>query len=224
MKTKPKQNLSSNLQPAYKWAMALIMISVLALGYNFPLLGFAVPIVMLTGISISFSRGRYSCGNICPRGSFYDTFFSYLGGRREIPGLFRSRHFRWTILILLMSFMTWRISQNPSDWRHWGTVFWSMCAITTAVGVPLGMIYSARSWCSFCPVGTISAAIGGQIYPLQIATGCRQCGLCEKACPMGLTIAEHRQNGCMANQDCLKCSLCISSCPTGQLGWQSNKP
>lgn len=206
-------------RPLYRWLLALFMLSVIAIGWKYPLLGFAVPIAMLTGMAGGLFRGRYACGNICPRGSFYDTLFSYLGGSRPIPALLQSPAFRWSVMGVLMSFMVWRIAQNPGDWRHWGTVFWSMCLITTAVGIPLGMVYRSRSWCSFCPVGTVAAAAGGDKYQLTITHDCRQCGACEKQCPMGFSIAEHRDAGQLPHRDCLKCSSCVDSCPREALAW-----
>lgn len=206
-------------KPVYRWFLGLFMLSVIAIGWKYPLLGFAVPVAMLTGILGGFFRGRYVCGNFCPRGSFYDTIFSYFGGSRPVPGFFLSPLFRWVVMAVLMGFMTWRIAQNPGEWRHWGTVFWSMCLITTAVGIPLGMRYRSRSWCSFCPVGTMAAAIGGAKYRLEIAHDCRQCGICEKQCPMGLSIAEHRDSGALPHRDCIKCSSCVDACPRGALDW-----
>lgn len=208
-------------KPLHRWLLGLFMVSVIALGWKFPLLGFAVPAAMMTGMAGGFFRGRYACGNICPRGSFYDTLFSFFAGKRPLPQFFYNPWFRWGVMAVLMTFMTWRLAQNPGDWRHWGTVFWSMCVITTAVGVPLGMIYRARTWCSFCPVGTFASAVGGSKYQLEIASDCRQCGTCEKQCPMGFSIAEHRDSGSLPHHDCIKCSSCVTSCPRGALAWPS---
>ena len=206
-------------KPLYRWMLAFTMITVIALGWRYPVLGFIVPVAMVAGMGGGFFRGRYICGNFCPRGSFYDTVFSFFGGGRPIPQLFTIPAFRWSVMALLMGFMTWRLAQNPGDWRHWGTVFWSMCLITTAVGIPLGMIYRARSWCSFCPVGTFASTVGGDKQQLAIAHDCKQCGLCESACPMGFSIAEHRSEGVVPHRDCLKCSSCVDACKRGALAW-----
>jgi len=64
-------------KPLHRWLLALFMVTVILFGWKFPLLGFAVPVAMLTGMTGGFFRGRYVCGNICPRGSFYDTLFSF---------------------------------------------------------------------------------------------------------------------------------------------------
>lgn len=208
-------------KPLYRWLLALFMLTVIAVGWRYPVMGFAVPAAMLAGMAGGLFRGRYVCGNICPRGSFYDTVFSFFGGQRPVPPLFLNSTFRWGVMALLMSFMVWRIAQNPGDWQHWGVVFWSMCLVTTAVGIPLGMLYRSRSWCSFCPVGTVAAAVGGQYYQLQISPDCRQCKVCESSCPMGLSIAEHRDESVLPHRDCIKCSSCADSCPTGALSWPS---
>lgn len=209
----------STAQPFYRWFLAGLMLSVIIMGWKYPLFGFAVPLAMIAGITGGFFRGRYVCGNFCPRGSFYDTIFSYVGGNKPVPELLQSRRFRWVIMAVLMGFMTWRIAQNPGEWRHWGTVFWSMCLITTAIGMPLGMFYRSRSWCSFCPVGTMASAIGRDTFRLEIAHHCRQCGICEKHCPMGLSIAEHRDAGVLPHRDCIKCSSCLDACPSKALSW-----
>jgi polyferredoxin len=206
-------------KPLYRWLLALFMMAVIAVGWRYPVLGFAVPAAMLAGMGGGFFKGRYVCGNFCPRGSFYDTVFSFFGGQRAVPSLFLNATFRWGVMAVLMSFMVWRIAQNPGDWQHWGSVFWSMCLITTAVGLPLGMIYRSRSWCSFCPVGTVASAVGGHTYQLQISHDCRQCGICESSCPMGLSIAEHRDQGALPHRDCIKCSSCADTCPKGALNW-----
>ena len=55
-----------------QWFLLWIMVLTVALGWKYPLMGFAVPVVIITGLTISFFRGRYLCGNLCPRGSFMD--------------------------------------------------------------------------------------------------------------------------------------------------------
>ena len=215
----PSSAMSVPSRPLHRWFLALFMITVIAVGWRYPVAGFAVPLAMVIGMAGGLFRGRYVCGNICPRGSFYDTVFSFVGGSRPVPAFFTAPLFRWGVMVVLMSFMVWRISQNPGDWQHWGVVFWSMCLITTAVGIPLGMAYRSRSWCSFCPVGTVASAVGGHKYQLQISHECRQCGVCESACPMGFSIAEHRDGGTLPHHDCIKCSSCKDSCPRSALSW-----
>ncbi len=202
-----------------QWLLAPIMIVTVALGWRYPLLGFAVPVAMATGMIGGLFRGRYVCGNLCPRGSFIDRLLVKVGGERPIPALFRNMVFRWLVFAGLMGFMVWRLSQNPTSWEHWGLVFWSMCALTTGIAVIAGMIYHPRSWCSFCPVGTVQNAVGGHKQQLQIASDCRQCGKCEKVCSMNLPIHKHKSVGVVQERDCLRCSECVAACPSASLKW-----
>lgn len=197
----------------YHWALGALMIATLSLGWRYPVLGYVVPITMVAGIAGGVKKGRIVCGNFCPRGTFLDTFFQVVGGNRQIPQFLFNPAFRWSVLGLLMGFMTYRIAENPSDPMHWGMVFWTMCLATTLLAFALGIAYRSRSWCAFCPVGTMANAIGGHKHQLQIASSsCSQCGSCEKACPMGFSIMEHRETGIFSNRDCLKCSSCETTC------------
>ena len=204
---------------AHRWFLASVMLGTILLGWKWPVLGYTVPLAMALGIGGSFLRGRYVCGNICPRGSFYDTFFRVVGGSRPVPPLLTGMRFRWWVVALLMSLMALQIAQDPGNPMHWGRVFWLVCLVTTAVGMLLGVIYRPRTWCSFCPVGTMANAIGGEKDRLSIASHCGSCGACDKSCPMDLTIARHKSDGTLPHRDCLKCSSCVDSCKIGALSF-----
>ena len=203
----------------YRWPLALLMIATLALGWKFPWMGFIVPVVILTVILYSLRKGRYACGNICPRGSFFETFFRYVGGSRSIPPWLRSLPVRWSVFAGLMGFMGFQLIRNPGSAEHWGSVFWLACAVTTAIAIILGLVWQPRTWCAICPIGTLAATIGEEKYPLQIAASCKACGLCEQSCPMELAIAAQREVGSLQHGDCLKCSSCHAACPQQALTW-----
>jgi polyferredoxin len=124
---------------------------------------------------------------------------------------------RWLIMVSLMSFMTYRLAQNPGNLSHWGLHFWQMCLLTTAVAMILGVRYRPRSWCAICPVGTVGNATGGGKYQLTIGEDCRSCNLCAKNCPMGHSISEQKEQGYLRERDCLQCSTCVNICPTAVL-------
>ena len=202
-----------------QWGLLWIVLITISLGWRFHWLGFSVPIVMLVGIVGSLFNGRTVCGNLCPRGSFYDRLMAPISPKHPIPQWLRSKILRWALFVLLMGLMIVRILQDPLDPMHWGRVFWMMCLVTTAVGIPLALLIHPRTWCSFCPIGTVQSAIGGHKNPLHINGDlCRSCALCERACPMGLSIVEYKDTGIVSEPDCLRCSECVAVCPVNALG------
>jgi len=201
----------------YKWGLALLMVLVLGLGWKYPYLGFMVPIVMITGLIGSFLKGRVVCGNFCPRGSFFDTWFKPLGGSTKVPKLLTTPKLRWSLLVALFSFMIVQLLSDIGSAAHWGTVFWRVCMVTTLIALVVGVRYRSRAWCAFCPMGTIQGAIGGEKHALSISTSCAGCGICEKNCPMGHDIAHSRERGIVMNSDCLHCGACVSACPRNAL-------
>jgi polyferredoxin len=202
-----------------QWLLAPIVVVTIAFGWRHPWLGFTVPTAMLLGVIGGLRRGRYVCGNLCPRGSFFDRLIAPLAARRGIPLRLRSMPLRWGVFTLLMGFMVWRLATDPADPGHWGFVFWSMCAITTIAGVVLALIFHPRSWCAVCPVGTMSNVFGGGKYQLSIDPSCRECGKCEQRCTFDLSIVRHKGAGVVTERDCLQCSACAESCPIGALKW-----
>jgi len=203
----------------FQWTLGLIMIVVVSIGWKYPVLGYMVPVTMGLALAGSFTHGRFVCGNLCARGSFLDTIFWGVGGERSLPRLFFSSVFRWSIFALLMAGMTWQISLKPSDPLHWGFVFWTMCTATTVIALFLGLAYRARAWCLVCPMGTLSAAIGGGKYKLQISDACEECNSCGESCPFGFDIPSHKHAGVLSERDCLKCSDCLNVCSKGALSW-----
>lgn len=199
-----------------QWALAPIVIITISLGWKYPAVGYAVPVVMLMGIICSLFNGRYACGNLCPRGAFFDRYFGWARKGRRIPASLKSPWLRWPLFCALMAFMVFRITRNPGSWEHWGQVFWLLCVLTTAAGVALAVLVHPRAWCSLiCPMGTMQNALGGGKGPYLIGSSCKECKTCERACPMGLSIAIHKAEGVLRERDCLKCLECAAACPSG---------
>jgi len=195
-----------------------VVVVVIVFGWQYPVLGFAVPAVMLMGVAGGLVRGRYVCGHLCPRGSFFDRVLSLISFKRPIPSFFRDHRLRWALFVLLMAFMLYRIALNPGDLHHWGRVFWLMCTATTAVGLVLGIFIHPRAWCAFCPMGTLQAALDRGHKLLRIdAAQCIACRACEKSCPINLSIISCKDTGKLIDSDCFRCPECRASCPTGAL-------
>jgi NAD-dependent dihydropyrimidine dehydrogenase PreA subunit len=99
-------------------------------------------------------------------------------------------------------------------WGGIGRVFWTIIVVTTIVGVTLSFIYAPRTWCSFCPMGTISRWVAPKKAPLPKAfTNIHV----SSACQMNARSSESRQarlDGRVASgEGGAKCKNCARVCP-----------
>ena len=86
--------------------------------------------------------------------------------------------------------------------------------------IVLGVLIHPRTWCSFCPMGTMQNAIGGGKRQLRIdSDSCVECRQCEQACPFDLPIVKHKNSGRVSERDCLRCSECVAVSPKKALTW-----
>jgi len=184
-------------------------------GIFYPKLGYFLLLVFASLMVIAPFRGRWFCGNLCPRGSFVDFWLAPLSRKLKIPPRFRSMWLRVPIFVALMGFMIFRIMQTEGMVDRIGMVFVTLCIITTSIAILFGVVIAPRTWCSFCPMGTLQRAMGGKRYQLKVdAQKCIDCGICQKVCPMQLPA-----NEILDKPDCIKCGRCVEACPKHALSF-----
>ena len=206
-----------------------IIIAYLIVGGFFPFVGLIAIICMIGPVLTSVWRGRYWCGHVCPRGNMYDRLLSRFSPHRPIPKFVRTFGFRLFMVLFIFTMFGIQLSQarwsegGMALWNDIGRVFWIIILITTVVGVTLSFIYAPRTWCSFCPMGTLSAWVAPKKQPLPKAFTCihvdsscqMKCKSCARVCPMQLTPYDSRgQESGYLHLDCLKCGKCTLACPT----------
>ena len=142
-----------------------------------------------------------------------DFWIGKIPGKKRIPKILKSYAVRIPIFILMMVFMTYRLLGTQGLINQIGMVFVIMCLVTTSIAVVLGVSIAPRTWCTFCPMGTMQRMIGGNKHQLQVdMTKCIECRKCEKSCRMHLPIMNSTHN-----PDCIKCGKCIDVCPKDAL-------
>src|SRR5690554_2186625 len=158
LSTKPGSKHQSRSLQSYTWPFTILV----ALGgLWWPRLGVLVIPIMVTLLIMSFFRGRYWCGNVCSHGSLYDHVLGPISRNRALPKLFRSPFFAWGFFL----FFTYNIVRrllvvttlwgSSSFWDRLGFIFVMSYLMVLIVGGVLAVFFKPRTWCSFCPMGTM---------------------------------------------------------------------
>jgi len=210
--------MKSKIQPY----LFLILLVFLVGGLVYPVIGLLAILCMLAPVIMAPFKGRFWCGNYCPRGSFYDNVIARISPHKAIPPVFRSTAFRAVMLVVIMGVFAAQMAYAWGDLAAMGAVFVRIILITTLVGIGLGVVYQQRTWCAFCPMGTMASWLSAtrNPQPLKVAESCVNCKLCTKVCP--LQLEPDRAKGAaegFTDSDCLKCSRCVEKCPKKALSF-----
>ena len=198
-----------------------LLIAFIALGMFDLRFAVVAAICMIAPIIVSFFKGRFWCGNLCPRGNFYDNVVSKFSNKRKPPKFFKSYYFRAIILTIMMVMFISGVSKSWGNLYGIGMVFYRMIVVTTIIGIVLSLFYNHRTWCNFCPMGTlasITAKFRKSKKVLHVSSSCVSCKICEKKCPKGLVPFDYKGD-ILSHPDCIQCGECVSACPKKAIGY-----
>ena len=180
--------------PKQGFPLYWILLAYLVIGYFYPVIGFLAIICMLA---------KYS-------------------PHRPIPAFVRTKGFRIFMVMFIFTMFGIQMYRAWGDWNAMGRVFWIIITVTTIVGIILSFIYAPRTWCSFCPMGSLSSWVTPRRGKLpegyrRIFVGDRcttRCKLCSAVCPMQLKPYESKNDtDGYLHPDCIKCGRCTAGCP-----------
>ena len=100
-------------------------------------------------------------------------------------------------------------------------VFYRLIVVTTIIGIVLSLFYNHRTWCNFCPMGTMASVISKfrkSKNVLQVSSSCVSCKICEKKCPLGLVPYDYKGD-ILSHPDCIQCGKCVTACPKKSIGY-----
>lgn len=201
---------------------------------------FVIPIML--GLTISgFFTGRYWCGNICPHGSLFDKIFLSMSKNQKIPGFLKSKAMAVGFFIFFMFNFSRKLINIFNSWGSFdfldklGMLFSNTYLMVLIVGGIMAIFITPRTWCQFCPMGSIQKLSHGlgkksgitkkteMKVTISDVDKCVSCGKCAKVCPFQLTpYLEWDENNQFSNPNCIKCSVCVENCPLKILSLESS--
>lgn len=198
----------------------VLLVAFCIVGLFYPFIGGLALVCMLAPVVVAFFKGRIWCGNFCPRGSFNDIILARFSTKRKIPAFLRETWFRILVLIGVMSAFIFQLTLAWGNFLSVGRVFVRMIIITTLITIILGLIYKPRTWCTFCPMGTMAYFVSKlknlklHIKHIQFnKNDCISCNRCTKNCPINIDVLSYKDEGVISDPNCLKCGVCIAKCP-----------
>lgn len=224
-----KTNRTFTLVRKYGWMITLLI----AIGGLFePKLGLIVLFIM-AGLTItSFFSGRYWCGNICPHGSLFDRIILPISQNKKIPDFLKSKSMIGGFFIFFMFNFIRKMINVFGAWGNFdfldklGLLFVNTYLMVLIVGGVLAIFLNSRTWCQFCPMGTIqklSYSLGKSIginkntdkkITISDQNLCLNCGKCSMVCPFQLEPHKNwSDENTFDDSNCIKCSTCVENCP-----------
>ncbi len=223
----------------YSWMVTVI---IAIGGLWLPKLGLAALLIISGLLITAFFKGRYWCGNVCPHGSLFDRILSPISRNKKIPHLIKTKPFIVLFFLFFVANLARKVLKVTAAWGTYqfldklGLVFVMTYLVVMVVGGFLALITNPRTWCQFCPMGTLQkgshqfgktigvAKITEKKLTISAKEKCHKCGKCARVCPFQLTpYLDFSENNQFDNRNCIKCSTCVANCPAGILSFETER-
>lgn len=202
------------------------LILVAFIGMFIPYIGLVLLGLMSLIIVSSIINGRIFCSKFCPHGFLFDNVLVKFSRNRQIPVIFKTTLLSIVYLLYFFSMFgsgLYKSYQSDNFLMSFSFVLSKIYLTTIIVSVTLGLIYKPRTFCQFCPQGTIQTIIDKislkhkrTYVHIENKDSCVNCKLCNKSCPMTINVIDIlKEEDKLDNRSCIQCGVCVDNCPKG---------
>ena len=199
-------------------------------------------IVFASMLVLSMFFQRAWCGYLCPAGGLQECI-SVCNDRPAKGGAGnRIKYIIWTVwmIAVIVTFIMGKngVTVDPFYMTDHGISVSEIYDYVIYYGVILilvlpAMIHGKRASCHYicwmAPFMIIGGALGRALHLPQLhidadKSGCSSCGLCRRACPMGLDVKQmvaEGENHCC--RECIQCGACVDACPRKVLKYKMSR-
>ncbi|QUH26457.1 4Fe-4S binding protein [Serpentinicella alkaliphila] len=142
---------------SWSWIFIVLFFSLGVINIKFGILGL---VCMFVPIYLALrGGGRVHCSKYCPRGSFLGKLLQSISFKNDLPKYINNKTVKnimltWMILMFAISLIL-----AKGDFTKTAFAIFRMMAMSTSVGVLMGIIFKPRSWCVICPMGYATGLI-----------------------------------------------------------------
>ncbi len=181
---------------------------------------------------------RWQCSTLCLFNGFVSEVFApafpLIGKSKKLsPKALKFFSFlRWFFLLLSMFFVGYwlllvtKLIPSTNLTQVYQIEIYKYLLFELLAAMTFWVILSGRAYCHYCPLGTV-LALFSRIPSQRIRTDlhqCIQCGKCDLACPLSISIQEKAKQGKpVTDLNCVGCGHCVDICPTKTLGYTTWK-
>lgn len=172
-----------------------------------------LPLILLPFMLLSvFFYSRGFCGWACPRAAFLERIMKYFSLKKPIPKFMQS----WWVSIGVMTILLSRVIYV--GFNQGLLAAGALLCIVPTIGALLVGWYNPKMWCTICPTGTMMKILDRTRRVFKVKKeDCLDCKICDKSCPMGITVSKAPEYSLIEEKNCTQCGLCVASCPTNKL-------
>lgn len=167
---------------------------------------------------------RADCGWNCPCVFSRETVgFAFRDATLKGDFWWRLRHLKWLPFAAVWAYFVYMLVDPAQAYERYGRTLYDLILVGYYASFLIIPFTGHRSFCRWaCPWAATWGVLNvAGFYKIKADAGrCRECGLCEQNCDMGVPVRGLiREKGVLRTAECMGCGRCVNVCPQGVLSF-----